>query len=438
MLFPARLRPKSLAVELVLVAICCGMAFGQASWPQPRSQSQTNASLRGKLSARQILGRGPRTPNPYLAFLPPGVAPDYEYWNLQVRFLAQQRRQEREKAARLSGLSYTVSAGSENEPNDSQSSANFLDFGTGGSDRAAIDIFGGVSRRELLEDMLGPFAEDDGSIGSATPLPVTPNRTVRVRGTIGDGPFGSSGTGSGDFDVFQVSNLTAGRILFVDVDTPESNLNSVVFILNSDGSLLDFNFQDPSGEADDAFLALRVPEDGTYFVYIAGFFSLLFDPFDPSSGSGAGSEGDYEILIGIDIFDSDFFSFDLEAGDIVGFNALGAAGALSLNDSSGMLRVSSSQDLSGLYPVNTPLPGGGTLCWPTSWRLLAATRFEWLGSGSRPTRLKPAFFDAKSEARLAAPRPSLSILTALPSAGRALWAEAPSSRPCLPFCPISA
>ncbi len=362
MLFPTRLRPKSPMIELVLAAIFCGMALGQSSWPQQGLQSQRYASQRGSLPAQQILGRGPRTANPYLAYLPPGTAPDFEYWDLQVSYLSHQRRQEREKAARLSGLPYAASAESESEPNDTQSGANFLDFGTGGGDRSAIDIFGGVTRRDdLVEDVLDPLLhqEDDGSIGSATPIPVTANRTMRINGTVGDGPFGSSGTGSGDFDLFQVSNLSAGRNLIMQVDTSGSPLDSIVFVLDSSGSLLAFSIQRFSGTATENSLAFRVPESGTYYVAMTGYPSFLFNPFDSSSGSGAGSEGSYELTVGIDIFDGDFFSFDLEAGDIVGFNALGAASTLSLVDSSGMLRILSAQDLSGLYPSNTPLPGGG-------------------------------------------------------------------------------
>lgn len=120
--------------------------------------------------------------------------------------------------------------------NNTQSTAQFLPtFGTGTGDQAAIDIAG----------FLGPLppsvtpVEDNGSITLANPtgLVAGGNGNFMANGTIGDGPHGSTGTQSGDYDHFKLSAL-ANQLLTVDVKVSGSTLNSVVAIYNDSGALL--------------------------------------------------------------------------------------------------------------------------------------------------------------------------------------------------------
>ena len=60
-------------------------------------------------------------------------------------------------------------------------------------------------------------------------------------GTIGDGPHGSHGDGSGDFDFYKLSAAKAGQAFGVDVEsgnkTP-STLDSVVVVWDTAGNPL--------------------------------------------------------------------------------------------------------------------------------------------------------------------------------------------------------
>jgi hypothetical protein len=57
--------------------------------------------------------------------------------------------------------------------------------------------------------------------------------------------------------------------------------------------------------------------------------------------------------------DQDFYAFDLRPGDTVGASVTGGAKRLVIFDSAGREVFGSSQDLTSLYPVNSPLPVGG-------------------------------------------------------------------------------
>lgn len=67
---------------------------------------------------------------------------------------------------------------------------------------------------------IGPFAEDEGSIPLASETGLVTGSVVDTTGTIGDGPFGSAGTGSGDFDFFRIGGVLAGQEITIDIDTP--------------------------------------------------------------------------------------------------------------------------------------------------------------------------------------------------------------------------
>ncbi len=99
---------------------------------------------------------------------------------------------------------------------------------------------------------------------------------------------------------------------------------------------------------------------------VAGYGSFVPDePFDSGSGFGFGSEGTYQITIGLDAFDKDFYSFELDAGDILEANVDFSASHLTLRSASNQELIGSNQDISFIYPGASPLPGGGnaSLSW---------------------------------------------------------------------------
>jgi hypothetical protein len=301
----------------------------------------------------------PLSPNPWLSFLPDDVAPDWEYWNAYARQASADRRA-------IQGPSPALLAIAETEPNNSPATADFIpSFGTGGGDDPEADVTGNVSAGALPPPTpAGPFAEDDGSIPLANPTSLVPDSAISTTGTIGDGPHGSAGTGNGDFDFFRLSNVPAGQQITINMDTAGNgviDLDPFVALWNSAGDLLAFNDDQADGaDGFDSFLQFTSPALDNYYVSIGSFGAAIpIDPFDSGSGLGAGTEGGYSVYIGMATIDVDFFSFNLAPGDVISANVTGAATQLALFDPDGVFRISSAQEVSFIYPPESPLPGGG-------------------------------------------------------------------------------
>ncbi len=304
----------------------------------------------------------PRTPNPYLAFLPEGVPADFEHWQA---FLKEQGRAQR--AARAQSRAFgEVILRSESEPNNTLATANpIVGFGTGVDDDDEADVTGEL---ESLVRAIGPFAEDDGSIPLANPTGVASGEIVLARGTIGDGPYGIAGTGSGDFDVFEITDVAAGDLIRVDVNTPSQvdGLDPVVTILSSTGAPVGQNDDQERGRITDSFLETVAPAAGTFYVLIAGHNAPVpLDPFDSSTGAGAFSEGDYDVLISVNppAPDTDIFSVALEAGDIIAANVSGVGQRLRLFDPRGEERIGSTSELNPITPGPFPRGGNASLAY---------------------------------------------------------------------------
>lgn len=304
------------------------------------------------------MAREPYEPNPYLAFLPAGAKPDMRYWQAEMERRARARRAD---SAPLLGTVTT----DESEPNDTRARANLLDtFGTGEGEDSAIDVNGTVTA-PVAPTVLGPFDEDDGAIPLASDTGLVAGAAVRISGTIGDGPYGSGGTGSGDHDFFRIPGLVTGQLLLIDVDTAEplDDLDPFIAVYDDEGNLVALNEDEDGVTNRDSFLAIPATTDGDYYLSIAGslfpFAAILSDPFDAATGFGVGSEGDYEVTIAVENGDSDWFAFDLETCDILGIGLVGAGRQVQLVDANGELVVASSQDVTGVFPPASPLPGGG-------------------------------------------------------------------------------
>ena len=250
--------------------------------------------------------------------------------------------------------------------NDTPGTAEFVaGFGTGVGEDFAADIFG-----DLVPPpppiVIGPFPEDDGSILLTNETGVTTGNSVIASGTIGDGPHGSSGTGFGDFDFFAIRGVTLGQKISVDVDTPDpfGPLDPMVAIWDSFGNLLAFN--DDSSSSLDSFLDYTAPANGDYFAMVSGFFVLPANPFDSGSGTGFGSQGVYDVTIGLDLVqDVDYYAVDLQPGDIFGATVSGGATHLTFYDPGNNELIGSGQDVAFIHPAASPLPGGGNaaLSW---------------------------------------------------------------------------
>ncbi|MCH7688357.1 MAG: PPC domain-containing protein, partial [Planctomycetes bacterium] len=248
------------------------------------------------------------------------------------------------------------------DENDSFFDAQFiLGFGTGLGEDDEADIKGvlAVGDSPIVRD---PFTEDDGSIQLAGSTGLITGKSFVVNNAqIGDGLHGSTGTGTGDFDFYKIPNVLARQTITVDLDTPNSGLDTVAFIFASDGVEVAFNDNDDFSS--DSFITFTASADDTYYVAVTGSpQTMILNPFDSSSGSGSGSEGAYNITIGLDSSDVDFYSFELEPGDIIGAAVTGGANLITLYDPNdtlfdpnGLELIGSSQDLSFLAPSSSPL-----------------------------------------------------------------------------------
>lgn len=319
---------------------------------QVPKQTPTDAVLSGQAA--------PAGANPYTSFLPDSSTVDWAYWHQVARARGEARASQQAAAATTPPLVYT-----EVEPpnvagqNDTQATAELVNgFGTGGRrDNPAAQLVGALAPTSFARIVV-PSVEDDGAVplANVTGLGGGPGATV-TNATIGDGPHGSAGSGSGDFDYYKITGARGGELLVADTDTPTSDLDTIVALLGPSGELIIFN--DGDGESTDSLLSVNIPAPGDYYVLVLGFANIPADPFDSGSGNGAQSEGDYTLKLDFDITETDFYSFDLEAGDVLGATVNGAASGLELFDPSGQQLMGSHQDATFLYPANTPLPGGG-------------------------------------------------------------------------------
>lgn len=315
----------------------------------------------GPITEAELAAMTPQSPNPYLALLPEGVAPDWKYWNAYASIHSPLKAE-----ARRSRTHQTPTPVGEVEENNSITSAQILpNFGTGNLQTAAIDLFGNIS--EPSDPIFaGSPVEDDSSIPNATTVTLAPLERKRLNATIGNGPFGSAGTQTGDFDFFRIPAVGSGETLFAETNIthPFDGVDTLMAVYTADGQLLAFNDDEDVTVSLESKIAISVPFAGDYFVCVGSYIDpeteqrLLTDPFNGATGPGVGDEGPYEIILGRGDTDVDFFEVNFEAGDIFGFNAEGFASNISLLTETGFLLLGSSDDASFIYPPVSPLPGG--------------------------------------------------------------------------------
>ena len=337
---------------LAVAMLSAAAAFAQ-SYPAPN-----------RISAAQLRTMTPSSPNPYLAFLPEGVEPDYAYWNAWLR----EEGQRRARSAR-SPLTARATEFPESEPNNTQATGDFVSMlGFGSGKTTEVDVTGSITNLSPTPAAFTTDAEDNGSIPLASAIPTLGSgAAVITTSFLGDGLHGSGGSGSGDYDFFALPGLVAGDTITLDITTADNGFtfDSALVIWDSAGNLLAFDTEE-SFDNLDALLNFVVPEDGTYYAMVGDYYSgPPADPFDSGSGTlGAGTEGHYDLTISRNVADLDIFTFDLTAGDVLHVNFLASDGLIALLDPAGSVLIASSQDLSGIYPPSSPLIGGGLATAP--------------------------------------------------------------------------
>jgi hypothetical protein len=317
----------------------------------------------GQVAAKAPAGTAPTGVNPYLALVPDPTAIDYAAWRQTAEKQSAAREQKRALRRAVAASPILVD---EDEidgtqgGNDSPALAQPVPgFGTRATQNPRARILGTLDNEPVTRTMLPPKAEDDGAIPLAADTGIQTTRSgITVTSTIGDGPHGSGAGDTGDFDFYKLTIGAAGlgETMTADIDTPTGSLDSMVALYDADGTQIAFN--DDSGGLD-SFLTFTFTETGDYYLMVTGYNSLPADPFDPASGDGAGSEGPYNLLLDVAHYDVDYYSVQLRKGDVLGTSVTGAPGTITLYDPAGREVHGSSQDLTFIYPPNSPLPGGG-------------------------------------------------------------------------------
>jgi hypothetical protein len=364
------------AVVLGLVALTPGAAPAAPpvpaaptrSGPEPSAADRVALANGMPVAAKAKPGAKPKGPNPFLANVPDASKADYSGWASYLAKQATARAAAKLRAQAKLAPGATAAAApllvDEDEPdgtrgaNDNPAAAQLIKgFGTTATTNATARVLGSLDPETVSTTSVPANPEDDGAIPLAGDTRIGAGRNgIVTSATIGDGPHGSAGTGTNDFDFYEL-RATAGQVLTVQTATPTGALDTVVVLYDPDGNVLALN--DDFGGTYDSKLTYSVPAAGTVYAMVAAYSGLPADPFDPASGDGGASEGPYTVTITAAEDDADFYAVKLRPGDVLGASVKGSAAYLTVYDTDPREVHGSNQDASFIYPPNSLLPGGG-------------------------------------------------------------------------------
>ena len=151
-------------------------------------------------------------------------------------------------------------------------------FGTKAGKAGAARISGTLAAPKPTV-VLPVAIEDNGSRTTAVDTGLTPGRVVRASGTIGDGPHGRAGAGTGDYDFYVIRGAAIGQLLSVFVDTPDSDLQPALQYWN-EGSTEGVAAPDKGSN----LLTTPIETDGDAYISIGGAASRPADPEELGRG----------------------------------------------------------------------------------------------------------------------------------------------------------
>ena len=358
-------------------------APGQAD-PAPSAADRAALAAGVPLAAKAAPGTAPRGPNPFLALLPDPSTADYSGWAAWLDKKAPQLAKTRLQRVSARAVAASPVVADEDEPaltrgaNEDPAGAQLIRaFGTAAGQNPKLRILGGLSPETPTASTVAPSEEDDGSIPLARDTSIGAGRDgIETTGQIGDGPHGKAGTGTGDFDFYKLQ-ADVGEIITVETDTPEGPLDTILYLYDAAGNVLARN--DDAALDFDSKISYPVTATGAYYAMVIGYSANPADPTDPASGDGFGSEGPYSVRIVSAEDDRDYFAVKLRKGDVLAASVKGSATYLTVYDTQPREVHGSGQDFSAVYPMSSPLPGGGNAV--TDY---VATRAGWhyVGVGS--------------------------------------------------------
>ncbi len=350
---------------LAALAPGAGQTAPRKNVPGPSAADRAAMSAGVPVAPKARPGTAPRGPNPFLALLPDPSTADYSGWSSWLQRKAPQDAKARLKQqASVRALAGSPVVADEDEPagtrgaNENPAAAQLVRaFGTAAGQNPKLRILGGLSPETVTPSTVPPNTEDDGAIPLARDTGIgTIRNGIATTGEIGDGPHGKAGTGTGDFDFYKIQ-ANAGDIITVETDTPTGPLDTVLYLYDAAGTVLARN--DDASLDFDSRISHPVPATGAYYAMVIGYSANPADPTDPASGDGFGSEGPYALTITSAEDDHDFYAVKLRKGDVLGASVKGGAAYVTVYDTEPREAFGSGKDFSVLYPMSSPLPGGG-------------------------------------------------------------------------------
>ncbi|WP_181773517.1 PPC domain-containing protein [Amycolatopsis pittospori] len=244
--------------------------------------------------------------------------------------------------------------------NDTLAKAEYIaGFGTRRAENPKVRLTGDL-RPDPSIPSEPPAAEPNDALGQARDTGVgATRRAVRTSGVIGDGPYGSAGDGTGDFDFYRLSAGATPVTFSARTLTPTGDLDTFLALFDKDGL---WALNDNAGGSTDSALSFTIPPGREYFLMVgSGPSGRPSDPKTPGTGGGVLTEGPYTLTItsGNSGGDLDYYSFDLRAGDVLGASVAGGGTRIAVYDPAGREVFGSSQDASSLFATTSPMPGGG-------------------------------------------------------------------------------
>ncbi|MEQ8821080.1 MAG: PPC domain-containing protein [Sumerlaeia bacterium] len=247
----------------------------------------------------------------------------------------------------------------EAEPNNIPANATPTPLGRGVSQTLTVSVSGVMTVTPSSNTPI-TTSEENGSIPTATNTGLSSSNEGQVTVTSDIGVLPATG----DFDHYRVSAV-AGQTITAETTTPASGLDTIIDLYDSSGNLLASNDDRGIGDTD-SIVTWPVTADGDYYISVTGYPTLQLDPFDPNSGDGPpDTTGTYNLVIDLSTSDLDLFAVDVAAGDLlsVRINNGSAAGQISVFDSAGTLRASTTENVVSFSPppLTAPVLQGGTV-----------------------------------------------------------------------------
>ncbi len=220
------------------------------------------------------------------------------------------------------------------------------------------DDSGCPARIDLLGNQIPP--EEDGSFLFAETVGWEGGVQATFIGAIGDGLNGPN-----DADFYEFLDVDAGLTITAHLDSANNGLT----LYNEFGQVLRTSDAISPFQSGDAFISFTVPEAGDYYIAVAPFEAPFTNDWFPPDPFIVGDvfpqqitvgENPYVLDLGVDAADVDYFALELEPGDILGVNGIGAVSVLSVFTPDQNLQYLAGQGQLGL-PIESPLPTGGNV-----------------------------------------------------------------------------